>query len=72
MPCTTITVTRHFWLLSLVPGVVCLSTSPWHPHYDASEHLWRPTYMHFPSGEFSACELTTHFRLNQLISCKFI
>jgi len=36
-----LSVTRYFQLLPLVPGTVCLSTSPWHPVYQSSEHVWR-------------------------------
>jgi len=32
--------------------MVCLSVSPWHPHYLSSKHVWTPTCMHLPSHEF--------------------
>jgi len=48
--------TRHFWLLLHICGTVYLSTSSWHPLYQSSEHVWRPTFSHCP---FHDCKIGT-------------
>ena len=40
--------TRHFWLLPLIAGMVCLRMSPLHHLYQCPEHVWRPTSSHCP------------------------
>jgi len=43
-PVSSPSMTGHFRLLLHVPGTVCLSTPPQHPHYQSSELLCRPTF----------------------------